>query len=55
MDIPFSSSLPDAIQKALHLPGGAGTFEKAVGGIIVTVAAVWVLFKGLLWTRKTKW
>jgi hypothetical protein len=47
MEISFSSALPDAIQKALGLPGGAGTFEKAAGGILVTVAAVWILAKGL--------
>jgi hypothetical protein len=54
MDIPFSSSLPDAIQKALGLPGGAGTFEKAIGGIVVTVTAVWLLAKGLTSMRKKK-
>jgi hypothetical protein len=52
MDIPFSSALPDAIQKSLGLAGGAGTYEKLLGGIIVTVCAVWALMKGLTRMRK---
>jgi hypothetical protein len=52
MEIPFSSELPDAIQKLLGLPGGAGTFEKAAQGILVTVAAVWIVMKALTRARK---
>jgi len=49
MDIPLSSALPDAVQKSLGLPGGVGTIGKAVGGVIVTICAVWVLLRGLRW------
>jgi hypothetical protein len=47
MEIPFSSSLPDGVQKSLGLPGGAGTIGKAVLGILVTAIAAWGILKAL--------
>ncbi len=54
MTLPFSSELPDAVQKLLGLSGAAGTVEKALLGILMTAAAAWGLFKGILWIRKHK-
>lgn len=45
MRIPFSSELPDAVQKTLGLPGGASDIEKAVLGAMVCAIATWGLLK----------
>ena len=54
MKIPLSSTLPDAVQKLLGLAGSPGTVKEALVGAIVTVTAVWLVFKGLLWIKKHK-
>jgi hypothetical protein len=54
MTLPFSSVLPDAVQKSLGLSGGSGTVEEALVGTIVVVTVVWGLFNGILWFRKRK-
>ena len=40
---PHASRSPDAIQKVLGLPGGADSFLKAVGGVLVTGSAIYLL------------
>jgi hypothetical protein len=54
MTLPFSSALPDGVQKLLGLPGSAGTVKEVLIGILVTVTVVWAIFKTLLWTRSHK-
>jgi hypothetical protein len=38
-----SSHAPDAVQSLLGLPGGADSFLKAAGGILVTVSLIYLL------------
>ena len=45
MRIPFSSELPDAVQKLLGLPGGAGDLKEALLGALVCAMATWGLIK----------
>ena len=45
----FSSRAPDAVQKLVGLPGGAESFLKAVGGVLVTASVFFIL--GSLLTR----
>jgi hypothetical protein len=45
MKIPFSSELPDAVQKLLGLPGGAGELKEALLGASVCAIATWGLIK----------
>jgi hypothetical protein len=54
MNIPFSSALPDGVQKLLGLTGSAGTVKEALIGAIVVVTAVWACLKGMLWIRNHK-
>lgn len=54
MNVPFSSALPDGVQKLLGISGGAGTVKEALVGTVITVSVVWGLFKGILWIRKNK-
>jgi hypothetical protein len=54
MNIPFSSALPDAVQKSLGLTGSAGTVKEVIIGVLVVVTAVWALLKGMIWIRKSK-
>ncbi len=54
MNIPFSSALPDGVQKLLGLAGSAGALKEALIGVIVTTTAVWASLKALLWIRNHK-
>ncbi len=54
MNIPFSSVLPDGVQKLLGLSGSSGTVKEALVGVIVVVTTVWASLKGILWIRNHK-
>ncbi len=54
MNIPFSSVLPDGVQKLIGRAGSSGTVKEALVGTIVVVTAVWASLKGMLWIRNHK-
>jgi len=45
MNIPFSSSFPDPVQKLLGLPGNAGEVKEALLGAAVCVLLTWGVLK----------
>ena len=54
MNIPFSSALPDGVQKLLGMNGSTGTVKEALLGAIVVVTSVWACLKAMLWIRNRK-